>query len=209
MLNEGMAPKCFIYSILTRYLLSFHSLPKGGKMQKSKLNRKQFFLLMLTSFLFVLMAAGTTALTYYFGKIVDCATQGDMSGVFSMTLIAVGIVALWFLGNLAGLLAVQQYLFHGTLALKYNLMNNVLSRPLLGFRQKNDAYYLNLLGTDMDVYRDDRLLYYPHLVSQGAQAVFAAAGLFLINPWMCLAGLVFAAVPMATSNLFTKKAQKL
>ena len=177
-------------------------------MQKTKRDKKQLVMLLITSFLFVMAAAATMLSTYYMGQIVDRAVEGDLQGVLDMLLTAVGIMVLWFCIQMLSIYSHIRYVSNGTLSLSHGLMRNLLARSLPGFRKNNVSYYLNLLGTDMDIYRLDRLNSMPYLAREGSETLFAALMLLYINPWMCLAGVAMTVIPLIYSNFVSKITQK-
>lgn len=99
------------------------------------------------------------------------------------------------------------FLANGTADLRNKIMKNILSRPLQLFRHHDDAYYLNLLGADMDLYRNNWLSNVPYMVAGVGNILFAAFMLYRVHPWLCGVGIAMSFIPLFTSNLFTKKTQ--
>lgn len=165
-------------------------------------------MLFLSSLLLSLLYLVSVATAYLDGKIIDLALAGDLVGVSKTALFNAGILVLRFAFFVVSILIHMKYVSGGTLTLKHNLMKNILSRPLRIFRLKNNAYYLNLMGADVDMYRQDRLNCLPYLPSEGIVALASAAALYFINPWLCLAGVVMAVIPILLSNLIQKSTQK-
>lgn len=87
-------------------------------------------------------------------------------------------------------------------------MKNIFRRPLRSFRGQEDSFYLNLLSTDVELYRADYLNMIPYMFSSFAAVVSAVYMLGRLNLWLLAAGLVAAAIPMAVIKPFSKLEQR-
>ena len=100
-----------------------------------------------------------------------------------------------------------RFLSDRTIRLRRLIMQSIFSRPFRLFRQKDDAYYLNLLGNDTEMYASERLSLIPVIVGGISDIIIYVVALYLINPWLMLACVVLSLLPLLTSGLFTKVTQ--
>lgn len=172
-----------------------------------KLTKKTLAFLVLTCLLTLFSSVFQTFNTYLTAQVIAGAEQGSMELMIRALLICIAAALLYY--PLRVVTSVSLYIFrtNGTADLREKIMKNLLARPLRLFQNHDDAYYLNLLGEDLNLYRDNRLANVPRIVSGTGNILFTAFMLYRLHPWLCVGGAVLAFVPLLTSNLFTRKTQ--
>lgn len=143
-------------------------------------------------------------MAYQNGKIVECAESQNMSALLWAILLAVALAVLEYLLTAAATWTRLCFLANGELNMKSGIMKSILRRPLKSFRGEEDAFYLNLLTTDTQLYRGEFLNNIPFLFCSLAAILSSAVMLLLLNPWLLLAAVVMAAVPLVFTKPFTK-----
>lgn len=127
-----------------------------------------------------------------------------------MKILAISAVAM-FSGIAARILSVAArvgYLSNGVTDIRDRMMKSILSRPMRLFRERDDSYYLNLLGEDTELYRNNRLNMVPYMFSAFVSVAANAGMLFFLHPVLFLVGVVASVIPLLTANLFTKATQE-
>lgn len=172
-------------------------------------HRKKSILWMLIAFvLYLLEAVFSSAKVYYSAKILDWAQQGRMQNMVIALGISIGTCAILFVIEYLNTKTRLSFVTEEELCTKHEIMHSVLHRPISRLRLKDDAYYFNLLTTDIDTYRQDYLLNILMLFSWICYGISSSYMLFVLNPWLLLTGILLAAVPILTNNLFTKISKK-
>ncbi len=165
-------------------------------------------LLAITSLLHAATAVIDILAVSYLGKIIDYATSGNMQLMLRNMIYAGTATVLSLTIFIFSIQMHLKYVSNGVLVTKRAILKSMFHRPLISFRSKNDAYYMNLLNSDTNLLRDDRLFQAPYLLYSLILVVCAAAFLLRTNIWLFAATLVRALLPLFTTNLFTKGAQK-
>ena len=172
-----------------------------------KLTKKVTFLMLLSCFFTLLSSVFQTFNIHLSAQVLNGAEQGSLELVFRALIINAAAYLLYFpLCALAHVMRIA-FLTNGTTDLRDKIMKNILARPLQLFRKHDDAYYLNLLGADMDLYRSNWLFNIPLIISGVGNVLFATFMLYRVHPWICVIGVLLSFIPLLTSNLFTKKTQ--
>ena len=172
------------------------------------LPKKSKLFLVLACVLSCAATLATTLCIYYGARILELAQNGQKGEVIWNIIFSVVTLLLSYLLNLAFAVFWMKYLCHTEVCLKEGIMKNLLARPWQGFRRHNGAYYLNLLTTDTDMYRTDRLSSITGIVEAAFSVLLSMVMLYVLNPWLCLAGAAVSLLPLSLNNLFTKKQQK-
>lgn len=175
---------------------------KGAVMKT--LTKKGKLLLVLTCLLYSGESVLLVAMAYQKGKIVEYAEAQNMSTMLWAILLAVILALLDFLLVAAATWSRLSFLANGELNMKSGIMKSILRRPLKSFRGEEDAFYLNLLTTDTQLYRGEFLNMIPYLFSSLAAILSSVVMLFALSPWLLLAAVVTAAVPLIFTKPFTK-----
>ena len=174
----------------------------------SALSRRGKLYLLFTCGLSVFSSLSFTLSIYYMAEILQRAQKGSLPGLLQMTGLSVAFLAIWFVMAIASKWTRLQYISDGTLRMRGNIMRAIFNRPISLFRRQSDAYFLNLLGADTDMYAAERLNMIPAIFSGAAQIVMFIGALWLINPWLMAACIVLSLLPLFTGNLFTKAIQQ-
>lgn len=169
------------------------------------IHRKKNILWMVIAFvLYALEAAFSSTKVYYSAKILDWAQQGSFRNMMIALGISLGALAILFLIDYLNTKTRLAFVTEEELGTKRAIMHSVLHRPISSLRSKDDAYYFNLLTTDIDTYRQDYLGNILLLFSWICYGISSSYMLFILNPWLLLTGVLLAAIPILTNNLFTK-----
>lgn len=167
---------------------------------------KLFFI--LTCFLSSLESVALSLSLYETARILEFAQAGQRESMIWRIVIATGLLFSAYLLHAGSTAARLGYLSSAEVRLKREIMKNVLLRPWRGFQRRNRAYYLNLLTTDTDMYRTDRLDTIPLICGYAISAVVSSVMLCLMNPWLFLAGIVISMAPLLCSGFFTNVQQR-
>lgn len=172
------------------------------------LSKKGKWLMVLTCVLYALESVMIAVLVYVNSKIVECAELGDMTGIVRALLLALLVAVFLYLLSATAAYTRLSYLSNGELGIKSDIMKNILQRPITSFRGEKDAFYLNLLTTDVDMYRNDFLNTIPYLFSSVFAILSSVYMLWILHPWLLVAGLVMAMAPMVAIKPFSSIEQK-
>lgn len=156
----------------------------------------------MTCILMVVYSLFTVLYTYYLAEILVSAQAMDSARTVEMIVKTLGVRAVMFVSSVSMDASRMAYQSDGEVNMKMSIIKNILERPSSIFRQKNEAYYLNLLTNDVDVYRSDFLSVIPYVFNSVSSFLFAAIALYLLNPWLMLTGLVLAFLPLAINKIF-------
>ncbi len=183
------------------------SCAEMGEIMKS-LTKKGKLLLVLACLLYSGESVMLAAMAYIDGKIIEYAEAKQMQAMLWMIGLSVIFSVLIYLLIAAATWTRLQFLANGVLSMRCGIMKNILRRPLKSFRGEKDAFYINLLTTDIRLYRDNYLNQIPFLFCSAAAIVSSAAMLWKLNIWLLLAAIVMAAVPLVVTKPFTKWQEK-
>lgn len=173
------------------------------------LSGKGKILMSLTCLLYAIQSVIIAALVYTNGKIIEFATNGDVNKMGWAVVGALVILLLSYLETAAATYTRLAYLSHGEMAMKSKIMKNILKRPLQSFRGENDAFYLNLMSTDVTMYRTDYLGIFPYLFSSTFAIISSAYVLWTLHIWLLAAALAVAVIPMVAIKPFATIEKKL
>ena len=173
-----------------------------------KCQRKSELLLFLACSLAFLGSISENVYVYFMARILEVAEKGWTGELFGSVVIYISAILIYFL--LFALTGITRafFLASGTTDIRNRMMKNILERPLILFRKQDDSYYLNLLGADTELYRETRLLNITYIFSCMGSLVSASFFLYRLHPWLLLAGIIVAFVPLLTSKIFAKAARK-
>ena len=172
------------------------------------MSRRCKFRLTLACLMQIVLALTETLTAYVMATIVACAERGDMDALVRTLLTALLLILLLYLLAAVDVTSQMAFLSDGVLEMRGGIMRSLLRRALPDFRRKSDACYMNLLGADIDIYRAERLGLIPYIFGSVSAILSAAVMLYLLNPWLLLAGMALSVLPLATSSLFTKSTQR-
>lgn len=165
-------------------------------------------MLLLSCLLYAGESVLIATMAYQKGKIVEYAEAQNMGTMLWAILLAVMLAIFDFFLMAAATWTRLAFLADGELDMKSGIMKSILRRPLKSFRGEKDAFYINLLTTDIQLYRGNYLNNIPFLVCAIAAMVSSAAMLWKLNIWLLLAAVVMAAVPMVVTKPFSKWEEK-
>ena len=139
---------------------------------------------------------------------VDRVERGDETG-----LVRLFVLALFAAFALYGLIVVATYtrflfLSSGASFIRNELVKNFMRRPLKSFRGENDAFYMNLLTTDISLLSNDYLNSIPYICHAIAAILSSGIMLFLIHPVLLGVAVVVAVIPVVTVRPLTKAEQR-
>lgn len=180
-------------------------LPKHGLMSELSKRGKLYFF--LTCLLLVVSAMSFARFIYYSAQILEYAQTGSLAKMLQAAGLSLGYLTIKFATAIGATSARLAFLSDGTIRMRGNIMCSIFYRPLRSFRNQSDAYYLNLLGADTDMYALERLNMIPWIFSSAADIVIYAVALFLLNPWLLVVSLVLSTLPFIIGRLFSKMTQ--
>ncbi|MBD5535086.1 MAG: ABC transporter ATP-binding protein [Lachnospiraceae bacterium] len=173
-----------------------------------KLTKKGKLLLILACLLYSGESILLASMAYSQGKIVECAETANISRMLWAILLAVLLAVFDYFLLAAATWTRLQFLADGVLSMRCGIMKNILRRPLKSFRGEKDAFYINLLTTDIQLYRDNALNQIPFLFCSAAAIISSVVMLWKLNIWLLLAAVVMAATPLVVTKPFTKWEEK-
>lgn len=179
-----------------------------GTNQMKTLTTKGKLLMVLSCLLYSGESVLLAAQAYVNGRIVECAEAQSMAAMLWTVLAAVLVAVLIYFIIAAATWARLAFLANGELDMKRGIMRNILRRPLKSFRGEKDAFYLNLLSTDVQLYRGNFLNNIPFLFCAAASVAASAFVLCRMNLWLFLSAVFMAIVPMVVTKPFAKLEQR-
>lgn len=168
------------------------------------LTKKGRLLMILACLLYSGQSILLAGMAYTKGKILEYAEVRNKEMLLWVILLSVILALADYFLMAAATWTRLSFLANGELNMKSGIMKSILRRPLKSFRGKEDAFYLNLLTTDIQMYRREFLNMIPYLFSSLVAILSSAVMLLLLSPWLLLAAVVMAAVPMVFTKPFTK-----
>lgn len=174
----------------------------------NKLTGKTKGLLVLVSAMEILLAALGSAATYEGARMLQLAQAGDWHSAALTLAICLGLVAANALLDIGNMELKQTMYVGGIQHLRSSILGSMFSRPVRDFREKDDAYYMNLLTTDAQTFCAEFLGTVPLLVSWIARILAAAVMLYCLHPMLMVVSLLASALPLAAQNLFNKLSTK-
>ena len=173
------------------------------------LSQKGKILMVLACILYALESVIIAVMAYTNGKIIEFATNGDLHKMGWAVAAAFGLALLSYLEVATATYTRFAYLSNGEMTMKSEIIKNILKRPLQSFRGENDAFYLNLMSTDMTMYKNDYLGVFPYLFSSVFAIISSAYVLWTLHIWLLVAALAMAIIPMVAIKPFATIEKKL
>ena len=166
------------------------------------LTAKAKWLLLLTCILYTAMSVVNAAFAYLGGKILEQIELRSLTGLVQLCMVNLGLQVFAYLLTGAALGVRLSYMTNGEVGVKDSVMRNILRRPFSVFRLQTNAFYLNLINTDTDMYMDGFARNIPFVVSTAASMLLSAVLLWMLHPIMLAAALVMAALPLLVTKTF-------
>ena len=170
--------------------------------------KKGKVLLLATCILHIINAWTIILDTYCIAKVMECVEKGQSEQLFSMLLLALVVAVFVRVSSILGLVTKLSFLTENEITLKKDIVKNMFFRPLKSFRQNSDAYYVNLLTTDIEIYRTQTLAIYPYVCSSVAGIVFSVFMLGRMNVSLALITVLLSFIPFLGNSFFSKLVQK-
>lgn len=142
------------------------------------------------------------------GDAIDDATAGRIEGLM---LSCVMILLFTVLNNVLFLLSVwmnQRFMSNTAISFRIDICDALFAKPLYMFRQKDDAYYSNLLLNDVENVSENDYGMIPVEAKFIALFIGSLFAMARINMWLLLVALVFSLIPFLITLVFEKKLQK-
>lgn len=171
------------------------------------LTKKGKILMALACFLFTAYPVLYAFNTYVNGRLIDCVVAGDSDGMLWAALLCAGLTVVAYGMDAALISSRLAMLADGEVGMKAGIMKNLLFRPLKKFRAQSDAYYLNLLTTDVEMYQK-YLRFIPLFFTSAASILAASWMLFWMHPVLLLAAWISAVVPLVVVEPFSRLGNK-
>lgn len=169
--------------------------------------RKQKLLLPITCIIFSLVNVLGLGITYSISMLMEAAEKAKLELLYSRVGLTIVMLLAYIGCSILSEFFRQRFLAYRELGIKSRIMQSILMRPISAFLQKDDAYFLNLLTTDVELYRNDALRSLPNIASSFTSIVVAEVLLYRIHKYLFLASLLLCGIPLALDNLFTKRTQ--
>ena len=178
----------------------------GGREMKILTPRGKW-LMALACFLYTAQSVLFVCIAYVDGRLIDCVTAADLDGLLRTALLSAGMTVVSYGMDAAMMSSRLAAIADGEVGLKTGIMGNLLRRPLKKFREEPDAFYLNLLTNDVELFQQ-YLRYIPLFFTSAASILAASWMLFRMHPLLLLTALIAAAIPLAVMKPFTKLGTK-
>ena len=190
-----------LYAFIKEYILK-------GRDRMKMLSKKGKQFMVLTCFLYIFTALLDVIGIYWSGKTIEFVELGDIRGLFWQA--AARIVLLIFSYFFTGLAMASRlaFLANGELGVKNGIMKNILRRSFRDFRKQDNAFYLNVLTTDVDMYVQQYLDNIPLALNTVTTMLCAAIMLLWMHPLLLVVALIVSALPMAAVRAFTNVRQQ-
>ncbi len=177
-------------------------------MKLSDLSVKNKIFLAVSCLFYAAYAATSTVIFYWLSEGVDAAIAGDSRQFAMYSRYAVLMLLVGFVLIIIAIVMRNLYMADGTLDVKDAIIWNILKRPLASYRERDNAYWLNLFTTDMNMYRLDYLNQFPYIAHSAMMFLSALFVLTRLSPMLSGVALLFALLPFAISQFFTGKIQE-
>lgn len=174
----------------------------------STLSKKGKRYMVLACLLYAMTAATDVVAIYWTAKVLEYAEQGNITGLLWQSLARLGLLIFSYLLTSAAVISRLAFLSNGELCMKSGIMQNILRRPLKSFRGEEDAFYLNLLTTDVDMYVEGYLDNVPLAVNTVTAMLFSAFMLLRMHPLLLVSALAVSALPMLAIKPFASARQR-
>lgn len=161
----------------------------------------------LACFLFTVYPILYACITYVNGRLIDCVVEGDGDGMLRAALLCAVLTVVGYGMDAALTSSRLAMLADGEVGMKAGIMKNLLRRPLKKFREETDAYFLNLLTTDVEMYQK-YLRFIPLFFTSAASILSAAWMLVRMHPALLLAAVISAVIPLVVVEPFSKLGTK-
>ena len=166
------------------------------------------FQLILTCVLYAVLSIMEIISAYFSAKVIECAETGNREWMWYMILITCVLLLLTYLGIAAATAARLLFVSSNAVRMRDEIMGSIFRRPLRSFRGESDAYYLNLLGADIDIYSLEKLNLIPYIFGCAASILSSAVLLWRLSPWLFCIGVFLSVLPLYTSKLFSNTTQQ-
>ncbi len=161
-----------------------------------RLSKKSKILLFFSCLSYSVYALVIIALLYSYSLIISASSEYSLSKITEAVLLALGLYVLSYLVIFITGKLRYAFLSHAELELKDRIVGNLMTRSNIVFKEKESAYYINLLLTDTDTYREDFLDPIPLICNSFVTIVASAVMLYRFHPLLLLAGVGMAIVSM-------------
>lgn len=146
--------------------------------------------------------------TYLMARVLQYAQTGDWRQTWGAILVCIGFLALSVAANI-GCDALGQAMYgQARQDLRSSIMKSIFARPVSMFRERDDAYYFNLLTTDATTFCSDFLATIPMLVSWLGRIAACAVMLYFLHPVLMAVSLLASALPLLAQNVFNDLSTK-
>ncbi|MCR4728053.1 MAG: ABC transporter ATP-binding protein/permease [Lachnospiraceae bacterium] len=165
--------------------------------------KRERLLLFFTSIMFILNAVLVILTTDRNAHVIECAEKGETNRLWGAIMMAVAVVLLEKVSSVVMVVLNQKYVSEGEIWNKKAIMRSLMRRPLPIFRQKDDAYYINLLTNDTAMHRESCLGSYPWICYFVVYGLFSLFMLSRIN--LLLAGIVLllSLIPLLSEKILS------
>ena len=160
-----------------------------------------------------ILAGATELLTIltslFMGNAIDYSLSGQLQELFH---ICIGLLLVTITSNVLFLISVHLNVLYSNKTcanIRNALIQSFFDRSLFQFKKRSDAYYINMLGNDVDRLCDS---YYINLSSEiKFMALFlgSVVAMLSINLTLFIISAIFALIPYLITWLFEKRLQKL
>lgn len=147
-------------------------------------------------------------LSYSNAKIVDYAQKKEINSMIHTAFTSLGLILGAYIFIVGATIARLCYVSNAILTLKSDIIKCIFRRPIHSFLGKEDAYYLNLLSTDIELYRSDVLNIYPFMFSSIASVLFASVMIWKLHFLLFISAIIMALLPILTGKPFTLVEQR-
>lgn len=164
--------------------------------------------MVLTCLLYAASAVTDAVGIYWSGKVLEYVESGDITGMLWQSLARLALLVFSYLLTGVAVISRLALLADGELSMKNGIMQNILRRPFKSFRGEDDAFYLNLLTTDVTMYSGEYLDNFPLVVNTATAMLSSAIMLLRMHPLLLAAALAVSALPMLAIKPFASVRQR-
>lgn len=173
------------------------------------LSRKEKKMLALTCFIYSLSSLLLAYRTYINSTIISFIESQNAQYVIYTAVYAIVLLFLDIgLDALSTKLRVE-CVCSTELKIKKDIMSSILKRESCSFRDKDNAYWINLLSGDIDSYKNEVISTIPFVVYSIISLISVSIVLFLFSPWMFLLGSILTIVPLFLMKPLSKLQSRL
>lgn len=167
-----------------------------------KKNHSTFYLICST-FLYAICAGLSIYSALLLGKIIDSATAGNVKELFYYLIFCAILFVVYLVFTRVGIAFRMAYVQKKMIALKKETIKQILKMPILSYKEKDQAYYVNSLTTDVEKVEEKYYCSIPRIAFSVCSFICAVVSLVYVNYLLLISYAVFFIVALMIPQVLT------